>query len=107
MGGFDWEGLESRSLTPPISPKVQSAADTSNFDKYPRDEWCRLMNSRAGTRISKLIQNHAVPSQHQLEDTTKVNETIKDKANKNVSDDQSEPTQPLDKRKDFANNLLC
>lgn len=36
--GFDWEGLEGRSLTPPISPKVQSAADTSNFDKYPRDE---------------------------------------------------------------------
>ena len=65
------------------------------------------MNSRAGTRISKLNQNHAVPSQHQLEDTTKVNETIKDKANKNVSDHQSEPTQPLDKRKDFANNLLC
>jgi len=36
--GFDWEGLNSRTLTPPIVPKVQGAADTSNFDKYPRDE---------------------------------------------------------------------
>ena len=36
--GFDWDGLETRSLTPPILPKVQSTADTSNFDKYPRDE---------------------------------------------------------------------
>jgi len=36
--GFDWEGLATRSLTPPIAPSVQSAADTSNFDKYPRDE---------------------------------------------------------------------
>lgn len=36
--GFDWEGLDTRSLTPPIAPKVESAADTSNFDKYPRDE---------------------------------------------------------------------
>ena len=38
MQGFDWDGLETRSLTPPILPKVQSTADTSNFDKYPRDE---------------------------------------------------------------------
>lgn len=36
--GFDWEGLDGRTLTPPIVPKVQGAADTSNFDKYPRDE---------------------------------------------------------------------
>lgn len=36
--GFDWEGLDSRTLSPPIVPKVQGAADTSNFDKYPRDE---------------------------------------------------------------------
>jgi len=36
--GFDWEGLSTRALTPPIAPKVQSTADTSNFDKYPRDE---------------------------------------------------------------------
>lgn len=38
LQGFDWDGLETRSLTPPILPKVQSTADTSNFDKYPRDE---------------------------------------------------------------------
>lgn len=31
--GFDWEGLSTRALTPPIAPKVQSTADTSNFDK--------------------------------------------------------------------------
>lgn len=36
--GFDWEGLDKRSLDPPITPKVQGVADTSNFDKYPRDE---------------------------------------------------------------------
>jgi len=36
--GFDWEGLDSRTMSPPIVPKVQGAADTSNFDKYPRDE---------------------------------------------------------------------
>ena len=54
--GFDWEGLDSRSLDPPITPKVflinscfwdiwllslfqvQGPSDTSNFDKYPRDE---------------------------------------------------------------------
>jgi len=36
--GFDWEGLDNRSLDPPITPKVQGPSDTSNFDKYPRDE---------------------------------------------------------------------
>jgi cGMP-dependent protein kinase len=36
--GFDWEGLESRSLTPPIKPAVKGPSDASNFDKYPRDE---------------------------------------------------------------------
>jgi len=36
--GFDWEGLLAMSLDPPIKPKVQGPADTSNFDKYPRDE---------------------------------------------------------------------
>lgn len=36
--GFDWEGLDARSLDPPITPKVAGPADTQNFDKYPRDE---------------------------------------------------------------------
>ena len=36
--GFDWEGLNARSLAPPILPSVVGQADTSNFDKYPRDE---------------------------------------------------------------------
>lgn len=36
--GFDWDGLLAMSLDPPIHPKVQGPADTSNFDKYPRDE---------------------------------------------------------------------
>jgi len=35
--GFDWAGLVERSLTPPIIPTVHGAADTSNFDQYPRD----------------------------------------------------------------------
>jgi len=36
--GFDWEGLGNRTLEPPITPKVSGVSDTSNFDKYPRDE---------------------------------------------------------------------
>jgi len=36
--GFDWEGLEARTLTPPIIPKIKSTNDTSNFDSYPREE---------------------------------------------------------------------
>ncbi|MFN9940144.1 MAG: hypothetical protein ACK56I_11795, partial [bacterium] len=36
--GFDWEGLNGRCLVPPILPTVVGQADTSNFDKYPRDE---------------------------------------------------------------------
>jgi cGMP-dependent protein kinase len=36
--GFDWEGLNARSLTPPIKPAVKGPSDASNFDKYPRDE---------------------------------------------------------------------
>ena len=36
--GFDWEGLASMTLTPPIKPSVSGPSDTSNFDKYPRDE---------------------------------------------------------------------
>jgi hypothetical protein len=38
LQGFDWEGLNARSLAPPILPTVVGQADTSNFDKYPRDE---------------------------------------------------------------------
>ncbi|XP_074032028.1 cGMP-dependent protein kinase, isozyme 2 forms cD4/T1/T3A/T3B isoform X4 [Leptinotarsa decemlineata] len=36
--GFNWEGLLSRTLTPPILPRVQNVTDTSNFDNYPPDE---------------------------------------------------------------------
>lgn len=36
--GFDWEGLEARTLTPPIIPKIKASNDTSNFDSYPREE---------------------------------------------------------------------
>ncbi|EEB12543.1 cAMP-dependent protein kinase catalytic subunit, putative [Pediculus humanus corporis] len=35
--GFNWEGLTTRTLTPPILPKVQDALDHSNFDEYPPD----------------------------------------------------------------------
>uniref|UniRef100_A0A2S2R382 cGMP-dependent protein kinase n=1 Tax=Sipha flava TaxID=143950 RepID=A0A2S2R382_9HEMI len=35
--GFNWEGLRTRTLTPPILPVVRSAIDTSNFDNYPPD----------------------------------------------------------------------
>ena len=38
LQGFDWEGLSTRALTPPIAPKVQSTADTSNFDKWEKYE---------------------------------------------------------------------
>ncbi|XP_077359032.1 cGMP-dependent protein kinase 1-like [Festucalex cinctus] len=34
---FDWEGLEQGSLTPPITPQVSSATDTSNFDRFAAD----------------------------------------------------------------------
>jgi len=36
--GFDWDGLDKKTLTPPIKPTVKGSSDTSNFDKYPRDE---------------------------------------------------------------------
>jgi len=36
--GFDWEGLEARTLSPPILPKIKASNDTSNFDSYPREE---------------------------------------------------------------------
>lgn len=35
--GFYWDGLRSRSLTPPIMPEVKSVIDTANFDDYPPD----------------------------------------------------------------------
>ncbi|KAF7995712.1 hypothetical protein HCN44_006819 [Aphidius gifuensis] len=35
--GFNWEGLRSRTLEPPILPRVQNAIDTGNFDDYPPD----------------------------------------------------------------------
>ncbi|CAI5448111.1 unnamed protein product [Caenorhabditis angaria] len=35
--GFDWEGLRSRTLKPPILPKVNNPADVTNFDNYPPD----------------------------------------------------------------------
>ncbi|XP_013776667.1 cGMP-dependent protein kinase, isozyme 2 forms cD4/T1/T3A/T3B-like isoform X2 [Limulus polyphemus] len=35
--GFNWEGLRSRTLTPPIIPQVKDALDISNFDNYPPD----------------------------------------------------------------------
>ncbi|XP_011697246.1 PREDICTED: cGMP-dependent protein kinase, isozyme 2 forms cD4/T1/T3A/T3B isoform X5 [Wasmannia auropunctata] len=35
--GFNWEGLKTRTLEPPILPRVQSATDTTNFDAYPAD----------------------------------------------------------------------
>ncbi|CAG0892869.1 unnamed protein product [Cyprideis torosa] len=35
--GFDWDGLNSRSLPPPIFPSVKSPVDISNFDAYPKE----------------------------------------------------------------------
>ncbi|KOB73569.1 cGMP-dependent protein kinase [Operophtera brumata] len=35
--GFNWEGLATRSLEPPITPTVKSPIDTHNFDQYPAD----------------------------------------------------------------------
>ena len=35
--GFNWEGLRTRTLTPPIIPKIRSPMDSSNFDEYPPD----------------------------------------------------------------------
>jgi len=36
--GFDWDGLESRSLPAPHTPKLKNRTGASNFDKYPRDK---------------------------------------------------------------------
>ncbi|KAL6427872.1 hypothetical protein ACFW04_008364 [Cataglyphis niger] len=35
--GFNWEGLRTRTLEPPILPRVGGATDTTNFDAYPAD----------------------------------------------------------------------
>ncbi|XP_037547226.1 cGMP-dependent protein kinase 1 isoform X1 [Nematolebias whitei] len=35
--GFNWDGLRKGTLTPPITPKVSSPIDTSNFDSFPED----------------------------------------------------------------------
>lgn len=35
--GFYWEGLRTRTLTPPILPTVNTVTDTTNFDDYPPD----------------------------------------------------------------------
>ena len=35
--GFNWEGLQQRTLTPPIVPRIAGHLDTSNFDAYPKD----------------------------------------------------------------------
>ncbi|XP_077505308.1 cGMP-dependent protein kinase for isoform X1 [Amblyomma americanum] len=35
--GFNWEGLHTRTLKPPIIPQVRHVTDTSNFDRYPPD----------------------------------------------------------------------
>lgn len=36
--GFYWEGLRTRTLTPPILPKVGHVLDTTNFDDYPPED---------------------------------------------------------------------
>lgn len=35
--GFNWEGLVSKTLMPPIIPNIRSVIDVSNFDAYPSD----------------------------------------------------------------------
>lgn len=35
--GFYWDGLQNRTLNPPIVPTVRSVVDCSNFDEYPPD----------------------------------------------------------------------
>ncbi|XP_055920504.1 cGMP-dependent protein kinase, isozyme 2 forms cD4/T1/T3A/T3B isoform X3 [Eupeodes corollae] len=35
--GFYWDGLQNRSLEPPILPTVKNPTDTTNFDDYPPD----------------------------------------------------------------------
>lgn len=35
--GFNWEGLRTRTLTPPIIPEIRGPQDCGNFDEYPPD----------------------------------------------------------------------
>ncbi|CAM1304216.1 Uncharacterised protein at_DN2165 [Pycnogonum litorale] len=35
--GYDWDGLQSRRLVPPIIPKVRGPRDTTNFDIFSPD----------------------------------------------------------------------
>jgi hypothetical protein len=35
--GFDWDGLASLSLIPPLIRKVSGPYDTNNFDLFPTD----------------------------------------------------------------------
>lgn len=35
--GFNYDGLRTRTLAPPIIPQLRSPIDTSNFDHYPPD----------------------------------------------------------------------
>lgn len=35
--GFDWIGLSSKRVTPPIVPRIKNPTDASNFDSYPKD----------------------------------------------------------------------
>ena len=36
--GFNWDGLRSRTLVPPIKPVIRSEVDSHNFDPYPADK---------------------------------------------------------------------
>ncbi|CAG7830151.1 unnamed protein product [Allacma fusca] len=36
--GFNWEGLRSKTLTPPIIPEIRGPIDCGNFDEYPPDQ---------------------------------------------------------------------
>lgn len=36
--GFDWKGLNNRTLKPPIIPDIKDSLDTSNFDSYGEEE---------------------------------------------------------------------
>ncbi|VDM49752.1 unnamed protein product [Toxocara canis] len=38
FSGFDWDGLRTGSINPPILPLVTNAFDSSNFDSYPPEE---------------------------------------------------------------------
>jgi len=35
--GFNWDGLRTKTLTPPILPEIRGPTDFGNFDEYPID----------------------------------------------------------------------